>query len=213
MSHTDNTLPYRIKAIDDPAWAKFENHVWCENEAPHTASPYAHGRAVYEREIVRYEDIDTEFVKMIDSNKVKFEAEYVTNWERGKTGVLKYDREAHPGADYLYKMVWYGQEWVPCRQFERRTVSTPIYRRRLVYWEFEPRRKCDIDTPGGQCYYTSMIVASPGCSCCGSKGGNMIHRSGRRKTRRHLDEMANEYNSYGEVGDDPPEKYRDDSWW
>ena len=215
MSRTDNTLPNNIRALDIPDWARTENHYWCENETVDTAhySRYRDkARAVYEREIVKYVDVEVEYVKMIDSNKVKFDAEYVTDWRRGRMHTYVYDREEHPGAEpYTYPFFYGGEIW-NVRSFKKEIVSTPVYRNRLVYWEWEPRRECDIDTPGGVCYYLADFHCS--CRACTNQNGKRLaNKSRRRRTKTSLTSMVHDYNTFGEVGDDPPTRHPEDSRW
>lgn len=211
MSRTDKTDPWEVRSryADD----REEVHVWCENETIDNArySWRHHGRAVYERYVVKTEWRYMQMVAMVDSNGVKFKARigYTT---RSNPDGLYYDREEHPNAEYIYDHARYGGELWKVRRFSRQWVEFPIYRHRLVHWEFEPRRECDIDDPKGQCHYESYSLRYP------HKHNRELRRIAedkprRRKERDALNYAKHEYNTFGYTEHEPPPKVPSNAWW
>lgn len=212
MSRTDAHEPWNVQSRY--ARDREEVHVWCENETIDTArwTGRLHGRAVYESYVVRTQWKEAQFVTMIDSNGVKFGARTTRFMERRSPSGVYYDEEEHPNAVFVYKHIWYGGEWMKVRNFYNKWIEVPQYRSRLVYWEPEPRRECDIDEPNGKCYYRSDSVKYAHDNNRENRR-IMVDSPRRRYERDTLNYAKHEYNTYGYTEHEPAPRIPEDVWW
>lgn len=213
MSRTDAHAPWNIRARD--SIHREEHHVWCENETVDTARPWKYGRhaqrAVYERELVEVVTERCKYVMMIDlDTKEHFKARMTPVWR--DPDKVEYDREKHPRADFIYKSTFYGGEMWKTRIILDGTYERPIYRHRLIGWEEQPIRKCDIDDPRGVCYYTAWDDIN--VSHKHHRENRRIHdeKPRRAEARRALKNAVADYNAYGDTVIEPDPNW-DHRWY
>lgn len=212
MSRTYKTAPANIRAFYSKSSLKEERHEWCENETIDNAwYSRRHRRAIYKTEVIGHKLKKLQFVKMVDENGAFFGAETTDRTYSNPDGV-KYDKEEHPGAVFVYNSTYYGGEIWKARIFYDKWVDVPKLRSYLAYWEEEPRRECDIDKPDGLCHYVDYYLGY------GHGGGKNIRRIVDEKPRRAyardvLHQAKEEYNSFGETDIEPEARWDCRIWW